>query len=231
MIIPFTMAVIPSLYLVWYFYRKDKRKPEPKGLILKVFIAGILVTFPVIVVEVMISSAEAWLGSSPLFQAFFKSFVVAALCEEVFKLLVVYYMVYRRVEFDEVMDGIVYTVVASLGFACMENVMYVMDGGAGVAFIRAFTAVPLHATASGLMGFYIGRAKFCVTEDDVNRNFRQGLIVAILIHGFYDFFLFAAPHSNAFLATGTLPLLWLAFRELKKKMKEAVMLDVETGRA
>jgi hypothetical protein len=66
--------------------------------------------------------------------------------------------------------------------------------------------------------------------DDENRNFRQGLIVAILIHGFYNFLLFAAPHTNAFLATGTLPLLWLAFRDLKRKIKQATAQDSEAGR-
>lgn len=231
MIIPFLMAVIPSLYLVYYFYRKDKRKPEPKGLIFKVFIWGILCTFPVIIVELIISTAETAFGEAALLQAFFKSFIVAALSEELFKFMVVIYAVYRKVEFDEVMDGIVYTVVASLGFACMENILYVLDGGLGVAIIRAFTAVPLHATASGLMGYYIGRAKFCNDVREEKRYFKLGLTVAILIHGFYDFLLFAAPETNAFLALGTLPLLWLAFRDLKRKMNMAVQQDMEEGRA
>ena len=88
---------------------------------------------------------------------------MAGLVEEYLKLTVVRLTAYRAPAFDEVMDGVVYTVVAGMGFACLENVLYVMGGSLATALVRAFTAVPLHAVASGLMGYSLGRARFAAS--------------------------------------------------------------------
>jgi RsiW-degrading membrane proteinase PrsW (M82 family) len=77
--------------------------------------------------------------------------------------------------------------MVSMGFACTENIMYVIDGGYQVAVLRAFTAVPAHATFGVLMGFYMGKAKFSNNRLVLNLT---GLLLATLFHGAYDFFLF-----------------------------------------
>ena len=228
--IPIILAIVPALLFVWYYYKQDKQKPEPKGLIIKTFILGIVITLPVIIVELIVNSFEGFFGWLPLLYPLFRAFVVAALCEEVFKLLIVKIYVYNKFDFDEMMDGIVYTIVASLGFACMENILYVMDGGIPVAILRAFTAVPMHALASGMMGYYIGKAKFASTKHEESSLIYRGLWIAILIHGFYDFFLFSMPVLTPFIGLAIFPLLIWTFIQLRRNIKLAIKEDIKAGR-
>ncbi|HUV08836.1 MAG TPA: PrsW family glutamic-type intramembrane protease [Spirochaetia bacterium] len=225
------MAVVPALVLLVYYYRQDRNKPEPKGLILKVFVIGVVSTLPAILLELLVSAFEDPAAWPPLFFALFEAFIVAALCEEFIKLSVVRLFAYNNVSFDEVMDGIVYTVVASLGFACMENILYVLDKGWVTAVLRAFTAVPMHALASGMMGFYIGKAKFAASKQEEKSLIKRGLFVAIGIHGAYDFLLFIVPLYGLIPAAGIIPILILTYRALRRKIREAVQEDTELGRA
>lgn len=230
------MAVIPALFLVRYFYKKDNLKPEPKGLIRKIFLLGILSTIPAIILELLVTNFKDLFTSNPIIVIAFEAFIVAGLCEEWIKYKVVYHFAYKRSEFDEIMDGIVYTVVASLGFACMENVLYVINGGINVALMRAFTAVPMHAFTSGIMGYYIGQAKF--DEANKKKYFRKGLIIAILIHGFYNFLLLGSPvfsklwgeTAGGLIALGVIPLLIILFIHIKKLMIRAKESDRLAGR-
>ena len=226
-IFSFICAVAPAVFLVVYYYKQDKAKPEPKGLIVKIFIIGIFSTIIAVILELLISLLAPLVKIDLLFY-FFNAFVVAGFSEELIKLLVVLFFVFKNVEFDKVVDGIVYTVVASLGFACFENIMYVLKGGLSTAIIRAFTSIPLHALASGIMGFYIGKAKF----DVVNRAkiIIKGLFIAILIHGYYDFVIFAIPSLGILPALSIIPLLIWMFFHLKRKIKESSVLDQEAGR-
>jgi RsiW-degrading membrane proteinase PrsW (M82 family) len=228
--IPIILAIVPALLFVWYYYKQDKQKPEPKGLIIKTFILGVIITLPVIIVELIVNAFEGFFGWLPLLYPLFRAFVVAALCEEVFKLLIVKIYVYNKFDFDEMMDGIVYTIVASLGFACMENILYVMDGGIPVAILRAFTAVPMHALASGMMGYYIGKAKFASTKHEERSLIYRGLWIAILIHGFYDFFLFSMPVLTPFIGLAIFPLLIWTFIQLRRNIKLAIKEDIKAGR-
>ena len=225
-IFSFVLAVIPALFLVRYFYKQDNLKKEPKGLIVKVFLLGIVSTIPIIIIEIILSEFNKLILADTIQFFAFKAFIVAGFSEEYLKFLVVRIYPYRKKYFDEVMDGIVYTVVASLGFACLENVIYVINGGILTAIIRAFTAIPLHALAAGIMGYYIGEGKFASDKKIRNRFFIQGLIWAILIHGLYDFFLFISPQIGFWISLVTLPLLYIAYRMLKKKIKIAKREDL-----
>ena len=90
-------------------------------------------------------------------------------------------------EFNEPFDGIVYAVMVSMGFAALENIFYVFQFGYTTGILRAFTAVPAHATFGILMGFFMGKAKFSPSKI---KNNLLGLGVATIFHGAYDFFLF-----------------------------------------
>ncbi len=227
LVISLSMAIAPAIFLVYYYNKQDKRKPEPTGLIVKLFIIGLLITIPVAFIEALISSFKSYLGSSYVVHAFFRAFFVAALSEELFKFIIVKKYAYNQVQFDEIMDGIIYTVIASLGFACLENILYVLNGNLSIALIRAFTAIPLHALASGVMGFYIGLAKF---HDHENYYFLKGLFIAIMIHGIYDFLLFLSPLYGAVVGMGIFPLLIVAFLVLQAKIKSAIQMDTNAGR-
>ena len=109
------------------------------------------------------------------------------LTEEFSKYIIVLYISQPRRAFNEPFDGIIYAVMVSMGFAATENIMYVLQGGYEVALLRAFTAVPAHATFAILMGYFMGKAKF--SNNKIMLNF-TGLFLAVVFHGMYDFFLF-----------------------------------------
>jgi RsiW-degrading membrane proteinase PrsW (M82 family) len=223
--ISFLLAAAPAFILLRYYYRQDRERPEPKGLVVRIFLLGIVATFVAIPFELLMSVFQGLFADFPLLTALFKAFVVAALVEEYLKLTIVRVFAYRNRNFDEIMDGVVYTVVASLGFACMENILYVMGGTIGTALTRAVTAIPLHATASGLMGYYIGRAKFAPSPRMERALINRGLRVAIFVHGTYDFLLFAVPVFGTLPLLGLIPLLLGAFLILRSRIRIALVED------
>jgi RsiW-degrading membrane proteinase PrsW (M82 family) len=107
----------------------------------------------------------------------------------------------------------------------MENIIYVMGGTIGTALTRAVTAIPLHATASGLMGYNIGRAKFAASPRMERALINRGLRIAIFVHGTYDFLLFAAPVLGTWLLAGLVPLLLGAFLVLRSRIRIALEED------
>jgi RsiW-degrading membrane proteinase PrsW (M82 family) len=223
--ISFLLAAAPAFILLRYYYRQDRERPEPKGLVVRIFLLGIVATFVAIPLELLMSVFQGLFADFPLLTALFKAFVVAALVEEYLKLTIVRVFAYRNRNFDEIMDGVVYTVVASLGFACMENILYVMGGTIGTALTRAVTAIPLHATASGLMGYYVGRAKFAPSPRMEIALIKRGLRVAIFVHGTYDFLLFAVPVFGTLPLLGLIPLLLGAFLTLRSRIRIALAED------
>jgi RsiW-degrading membrane proteinase PrsW (M82 family) len=224
------MAVIPSVLLVCYFYRQDSIKPEPKGLIIKIFLLGIVSVVPVIFLESLVSFFNLLFVSSPVMFNLVRAFVVAGLCEEFIKLCVVKKFAYNNVHFDEVMDGVVYAVVASLGFACMENILYVMGSDIQTAVLRAVTAVPAHAFDSGIMGYYIGKAKFAESKKQERIFFCKGLAIAVFLHGLYDFCLFISPEWGCGFALLIFPIIVVSFFILRGKIKMALKEDGDAGR-
>lgn len=223
--VSFVLAAAPALILVRYYYRQDRDRPEPKGLVVRIFLLGIAATFVAVPLELLMSAFQRVFAGFPLLTALFKAFVVAALVEEYLKLTIVRVFAYRHPRFDEIMDGIVYTVVASLGFACMENILYVMGGSLWTALTRALTAIPLHATASGLMGYYIGRAKFAPSPVAERALINRGLRIAIMVHGTYNFLLFSAPVLGTLALVGILPLIIGAFVALRRRIRGALEED------
>ncbi len=215
----FVSAVLPALLLVRYFY---KAHPAPKRSIIKVFLLGIIYTLPVYILEVILAQYNIFPPWSFILYYFFEAFIVAGLCEEYIKLRIIKKYIYSADFFRGERDGIVFTVVASMGFACMENILYVVNHSWSMALARGFTAVPMHAVCSGVMGYYIGRAKRARTLtrlEEEKKCMNQGLWEAVLIHGCYDFLLFLSPILGSVFALFTIPLVLWYYLELKKKMK------------
>lgn len=173
-------AVVPSLLLLWYFRSRDVH-PEPAGPLLATFVLGILIVIPVLLVGLPIARAVSEL-TNPWAYGCAEAFLVAAIPEETFKLLVVWRFSARRKAFDEPMDGIVYGVVASLGFATLENVLYVSSGGLHLALLRALTAVPGHAFLGAIMGAAVGRARFAAERGHLWAAWTW----PVVLHGLYD---------------------------------------------
>ena len=181
-------AIVPIIVIIFYIYLKDKYEKEPKKLMLYSFLLGVIVS--VFITTILYFIIDFFLPLPDKFsvqQQFIKAFFVVALTEEFSKYVIIRYYSQPKVAFNEPFDGIVYAVLVSLGFAATENIMYVFQGGYEVALLRAFTAVPAHATFGILMGYFMGKAKFNGKRIADNLI---GLFLAILFHGTYDFFLF-----------------------------------------
>ena len=185
-----TSAIAPSLLLVWFFHTRDAF-PEPPRVLWTTFFLGMVIVAPV-----LLFAWPAYLLAqeidAALVHGFIAAFFGAAIPEEAFKLLVLWGYSMRQSAFDEPLDGIVYGATASLGFATLENVLYVSSEGGAVAVLRAFTAVPSHAFLGAIMGYYVGRARFSADRDRRRSLMFKALAIPILLHGAYNFPLLAA---------------------------------------
>jgi RsiW-degrading membrane proteinase PrsW (M82 family) len=228
--ISLSLAIIPTLIIVIYFYRKDRAKPEPKGIIIRIFLLGLLSTIPAIVIELGINELRNFLNPYRILYPLFKAFVTAALVEESLKLFIVRKYAFNGKVFDEVMDGIVYTVVAGMGFACMENVLYVLGKGMAVGILRAFTSIPMHASVSVIMGYYIGLAKFSGSGISKHKLILKGFLFAVFFHGLYDLCIFAIPFWSELMVLGLLPVLIWAILLAKRRISAALAEDASAGR-
>ncbi|MGC1631750.1 MAG: PrsW family glutamic-type intramembrane protease [Gelidibacter sp.] len=182
------LAIVPVFVIIFYVYIKDKYEKEPIRLLFYNFLLGAIVSVIITTLLYVIIDIPLPLNNQDsIFEQFIKAFFVVGLSEEFSKYIIIRYYSQPHEEYNEPFDGIVYAVMVSMGFAATENIMYVLQGGMEVAIIRAFTAVPAHATFAILMGYFMGKAKF--SKNRVVLNF-TGLFLAVLFHGAYDFFLF-----------------------------------------
>ncbi len=168
------LAIVPSALLLWYMWKKDSYEPEPLRLVAWVFFLGALLAIPAGILEMPFG--EGIIGIA----------VIAPVVEEALKFLVVYFAVYRHPEFDEPMDGIVYATAASLGFATIENIGYVLSFGFTTGIGRAITSVPGHLIFACIWGFGLGIAKFRPASERKSIII-VGLLGGMLLHGIYNF--------------------------------------------
>lgn len=183
------LAIAPAVFLIIYFYLQDKYEPEPIKKIIISFFLGFVAAIIAIIGEVTLEKILLDKFSGILIQIV-KAFIIVGYVEEFSKYLMVILGPYKSVYFNEVMDGIIYTVAVSLGFATLENIFYVLKGGFSVGIMRAFLSVPAHAFFSALMGFYIGRAKFARNDGQKNFLLIFSVFLASFFHGLYDYILF-----------------------------------------
>jgi len=207
------IAAVPSLLLLLYFYRRNRGRKEPPKLIWKTFGFGLVAVVPALAIE--LAGGYFIKDRAGILTVLAEAFIITALVEESAKFLVVRLYIWNKTDFSEVTDGIVYTISASLGFALLENLLYSF-GSTLLLVFRGITAVPLHALAAGIMGYYLGMAK--VTG---KRNVCFGIFCAVLLHGLYDFLLF----TQTFVAVFVIPLLISAWFVLRKLYKKALLVD------
>ncbi|MGH2453980.1 MAG: PrsW family glutamic-type intramembrane protease [bacterium] len=181
------LAVAPGVFWLWYFLAKDRLRPEPRALVRRVFFLGGTSAFAAGLIEVGALGAAGLSVDAGMPEALVAAAVIG-LIEEGVKFSVVLVSAYRHTAFDEVLDGIVYAVTASLGFATVENLFYVLSGGVGVGVARAVLSVPGHAFFGAVMGYYLGVAKFAARE---TLWLLSGLGLATLAHTIYDALVFS----------------------------------------
>ncbi|MBN3036353.1 MAG: PrsW family intramembrane metalloprotease [Bacteroidales bacterium] len=207
------LALAPVLIILFYIYFRDKYEKEPLGLLLRALLTGAFITLPIIL-------TEQWLHTrgnhhQGYMAAAYQAFIIAALTEETFKFAGLFLLVWRHRAFNEKFDGIVYGVFVSLGFAAVENILYVYEFGHEVAYSRALTAVPAHAVFGIVMGYYLSMARF-------SKKMRfyfllQALLIPILLHGIYDFILMT---EHQWLLLVFIPYLIYLWRTGFRRMRE-----------
>ena len=181
------ISLAPIFIIAFYIYSRDIYEKEPISYLLKALSIGAIIVLPVVFIEKQLSApADKLEGIS---NAAWIAFIVAGLTEEGMKYLAFLLFFWKSSNFNERFDGIVYAVYISLGFAGIENILYVFSGGYSVGIVRALTAVPAHALFGVVMGYYFGLAKF-------HQKFRGvylmlAFFLPFVFHGLYDFLLMA----------------------------------------
>lgn len=218
------LALLPGIIIIIYIFRKDKVEHEPVGLIVKLVIFGMISCIPAMFLELFIQGLVPGLTEGTVVYAVYNAFIVAALCEEVCKFVFLKLGSWRNKHFDYRFDGIVYSVSVAVGFALLENVLYVMEGGFYVALMRGVLAVPLHAFCGVFMGIAYGAAKRYSIEGQSGKattaTFRA-LYIPFLIHGIYDSLAFIESYATTFsLLVFVLFMYIVAIKNVKKYSAE-----------
>lgn len=206
------LAVAPGLALLVYLYHRDRYEKEPLALVLRTFMAGVLAVVPVLLIDFLVAEPLGMLliGPNEFQSRLWTAFVTAGLVEELCKLAVVYLTVYRNPHLNEPYDAVLYAAAASLGFATLENILYVLEGGVGIGIMRAILSVPGHALYGVTMGQYLGLAKFHPSRGLGPLYLGLALLVPTLLHGLYDTLVFNAEYLIALLLLLTLmAYLWI----------------------
>lgn len=184
-------ALLPVFVIFRYIYKKDKIEKEPLGFVLKVLFFGAIFSIPCAGIEILMENIlQFFLEENTISYAFIENTIGVALIEELSKLLVLMIFVWKNDNFDYRYDGIVYATASSLGFAALENILYIISYGTEVSIARAIFSIPGHTTFGIFMGFYISRAKKAWLS---GKNFKKkvllfkSLFFSTLIHGLYDF--------------------------------------------
>jgi RsiW-degrading membrane proteinase PrsW (M82 family) len=226
------LGVIPSLTWLSYYLAKDLH-PEPKRMIIKIFFLGVIATIPTILIQLGLFELLKNSNIDGLASRLMYWFVIISLTEEILKYLVVRKWVLKSMHLDEPLDVMLYMVVSALGFAALENILYLFGFGIGMnasfdeivgktlvlTFVRFIGATFLHTLCSAVIGYAVA-ISLC---DNVRRRLEafSGIIVAVGLHGLYDFSIIELSGSQKFMVPiGIIVLLalitFVGFEKLKK---------------
>ncbi len=209
------ITIVPSLIILSFFFFSDKFK-EPKQTIAIVFFLGILICLPAGIINDFMY--KTFNDGSDFSERLSSSFLSAAWSEELLKFVILYFIVLRRNEFNEPMDGIVYGVTVSLGFATFENYDYVFRWAEEwdvdpyqMAIWRSYSAVPMHGLMGCIMGFYFGMYAFSANK----KYLILCLLIPFIIHGLYNFL----PHPSHYMVLGVVIIYSITLHSQFKKMQ------------
>lgn len=208
-------AVTPGIALAFIIYAIDKHDREPVKLLTKTFIGGALITIPTIFLESFLIGFNIFGG---IIGIAYQAFIVAGFSEEFLKRFVVMRVAFNNKHFDEKLDGIVYAVFSALGFATVENIMYVVFRFADVESVgvyRAVLSVPGHMLFAVTMGYYLSLSKFSKTAVEKRFYYKKSLTAPMLLHGTFNFILMS---GSGFLMILFIPFVIYLWRVNIKKL-------------
>ncbi len=215
-------AAAPTIALVMFLLFTDRYDKEPKRLLILVFVLGMVVTLPTLIAEIVGQMFNVFDG---LAGKLFEAFVIIGLAEEFFKRLVVSKTVFRHPAFDERLDGIIYCGIAALGFATLENFVYILSYSGTSPHIwitRGLLSVPTHMLLGITMGYYLSMAKFCSDPRRCAGYYRKSLFIPALLHGTFDFLLMSEIPLLSLLLLPFVGYLWVSgIIKLRRYYKES----------
>lgn len=188
-------SLLPVLLIGAYIYKKDKNK-EPKEIIKKLLIGGVFSVIIVVIVTSVLGNfidiyAKEYNNLNNL-ELVIYCYIVVALTEESSKIFMLYKIGYKSKYYDEPYDMLLYGGFIGLGFAALENILYVVSEGVITAIVRAFTAVPFHAMLGVIMGYYLNRYH----QTNNKTNIILSLLIPVLLHGTYDYYAISSQLQN-----------------------------------
>jgi RsiW-degrading membrane proteinase PrsW (M82 family) len=198
------LAVAPGIAVCLFVYSLNKYGRGSMRYLVLSFVLGMVATLPPLLIQMLAEDVRDEPSRHSILSYAWYAYIVVALSEEGSKFLVLRCYAYPKKSFAGPFDGIVYSVMIGMGFATIENIEYVRQFGLETGFSRFFLAIPAHASFAVLMGYPAGKAK-----SDRQHAFwlmLQGLLVAVLFHGSFDFFLFLQQKREVtkYLSTGML---------------------------
>lgn len=202
-------ALAPAVILFFYIRKRDEKRPEPVGELLKAFGGGVVSAVLAIILALLLGELHFYYNTyDSILGAFRKSLFAAALPEEFAKFFIFWLVVRKNRYFDERVDGIVYASCVALGFAALENVMYLFgsDSWVTTGVVRAVLSVPGHFFFGVLMGYYYSLVKF---KNPSVFNMCMVLVAPILAHTLFNTFLMSMQLS--YLPCFLLFILFIAF--------------------
>lgn len=227
----FIAALLPAALLWFYIWKQDAKK-EPTSWLVRAVLYGVAICLPVALLEMALSSLlfDPETGPQTIFGTTVEAFLCAAIPEECFKLLALWLILRNNPFFDEHYDGIVYAVSVGLGFAGIENLLYLFgyynENWVSVAFVRSLMAVPGHYAFAVIMGYYYSVYHF------VDRSPRVAACVIglpVLAHGIYDALLLTSQVDVAFGGTCVIIVIFLLVK-LHKYVQKRVLEQIEKDR-
>jgi RsiW-degrading membrane proteinase PrsW (M82 family) len=198
------LAIAPGIAISLFIYSLRSYDKGPRSQLLITFLLGMVATVPAYLLQTLTADVRVDPGRHSILSFVWFAFVAVAFSEEGCKFLVLRIYAFPRKAFQEPFDGIVFAVMAGMGFATVENIEYVLKFGAETALSRFFLSVPAHASFAVLMGYHLGLAKRAPQR--AAWLMTRGLLIAVLLHGSFDFFLFLQQNwkVRAYLSTGVL---------------------------
>lgn len=194
-------GILPSL--IWLsFYLTQDQHPEPKRMILRVFVWGAIVSLPIALMEFGLKEILNQFDMDLFLYNFISFFVIVAPIEELFKYLVVKLKVINSPHLDEPVDIMLYMVVAALGFAGVENIIFMFSYGQPIAdtlalsLIRFIGAVFVHTLCSGIIGYSLA-ISFCEIKWK-KLIFTSGVLMAIVLHATFNFVMITLPDKISY---------------------------------
>lgn len=232
-IILLILSILPVFLLARYIYNTDFEK-ESTSLLIRLFVLGVGSVVVTLFLTYLLDSLFPFFSEDTKYLDVLELipyiYIGVALIEEFSKWIFVRVFTYHHYEFNHAYDAIVYAVFVSLGFACLENILYVFQNGLQTAILRGITAVPGHACFGVFMGYYLGMAKTAdkhQNKEVSKKNRIKSLILPILAHGTYDYFIFASTKLSLFSFAFVVFVIILFTKAIEKvKQLAAVRFDI-----